>query len=305
MANKSIHFKDYTKLLNTVGKIVIVLAIAGLVAIIWQSIDNSHNNDEYSLPKAFIRIVNSFNKEEDEETGDGAGNDTKEGSFLDFLSDFGNNETVEDTPPEIIPVGGIPADKKAASESVLERSLFVGDYFVSNIQAYCFKDTSLAYVSGYDLNYVLNKKLCLMNDEYVTLPQYVLSFEENVDDIYIALTAESVSWMDETTFKKKFESFIDEIINNMPEKTVYVLSIPPIDEEMALKRDYTVTNEKIDSINDYILSISGAKEFWFLDINSKLKDDSGKLNSDFTTNGIRLNTSGYEIFKNYILTHRA
>lgn len=298
-------FNTYPKIFNYLGYIIGVIVLSVIISLVWQKIETSTTSDEYGLPKAFVKLVDSFKKddvkeiEEEEDTLDKDNN-----SIFDIFSDTEKEpskevleEFVDDVP------AGVPSVKQAALEDSFSNVLFVGDYFAYNIQNYCFKTSKFAYVSGYDLNYILNRKLLSLNEEHVTLTQYITGYDDAVDKIYITLSAESISWMDETTFKKKFLTFIDEVINNMPEKTVYVMSILPIKEELAVKKEYTVTNKKIDAINEYILSMSYSKGYWYLDVSEQLKDSNGELTVDYTTNGIRLNEYGYDIWKNYILTH--
>lgn len=302
----------YSKLLRVLGILAVVVAIAVGVAVLWQDYDRNHESerDAYSLPKALVNLSKSFTSSKETESGDGnETNSSKEESDSIFKMIIGNGEDESEPEEEAQAVpeaaGGITEKGLPANERDFGRTLFVGDYFAYNTPNYAFRDSEFAYVTGYDLNYVLNKKLMNLNGSNVTLSQYIISFDESIDEVYITLTAESISWMDATTFSKKFEAFIGEVQNTLPNKTVYVVSIIPLNEEMAAKHEYTVTNEKIDSINEYIKSIAVEKEFWFVDASGPLKDETGGLSESNTTNGIRLNDAGYAVWKECILTHRA
>jgi lysophospholipase L1-like esterase len=111
--------------------------------------------------------------------------------------------------------------------------------------------------------------------------------------------------MDVPTFVKKYIAFVDEIISGFPEAHIYVQPVLPINEEKAAKRGYTVTNERINQINEYILSLAEERSLWVLDMAESFKDKEGKLPEEYTTNGIRFEKDTYEIWSEYILTHKA
>ena len=76
-------------------------------------------------------------------------------------------------------------------------------------------------------------------------------------------------------------------------------------EEKAKKRGYSVTNEKINQINGYIFEYAEENSLWILDMNGGFINKEGYLPQEYTTNGIRFEKDSYEIWKDFILTHKA
>ena len=312
--------KKYGKLIRISVIIAAIAVAAGLIAYGWQQYEDEKYPEgtemDYSLPNAFLnfaRLINDFmtqnaNGEEPSETvvpeskDDGKDKIIIVGSNEQEVTDEDPEET-EPEEPEIR--GGIVPETQSAGFYSFKDSLFVGDYFLSQLHSLGYFDNSkFAYTTDLDMNTMLTKKVIKLEENYVTLADYAKSFE-GVKAVYIVISAESISWMDVPTFVKKYTAFVDEIVSAFPEAHIYVQPIIPINEEKASKRGYTVTNERINQINEYILSVAEERSLWVLDMADNFKDKDGKLPEEYTTNGIRFEKDTYKIWSDYILTHKA
>lgn len=312
--------KKYTKLIR-ISIILAAIAISsGLIAYGWQKYEEEKypegTEKDYSLPNAFLsfaELISDFvnqNREQDDipnpsestDSDDGEDNIIIVGSKDDET--VGNkNENIEPEEPEIR--GGIAPKTEISDYSSFNNTLFVGDYFVSQLENLgYFAESKFAYSADLDMNTMLTKKVIKLEDKYVTVSDYAASFKD-VEAVYIIISAESVSWMDCPTFVKKYTVFVNEIASAFPKAHIYVQPILPINEEKSIKRGYSVTNEKINMINEYIYSIAEEKSFWILDMAKEFSDKSGSLPIEYTTNGIRFEKDTYEIWSNYVLTHKA
>lgn len=311
--------KKYGRLIRLSLIFATVALIAGLVAYGWQEYEEKKYPEgtemDYSLPNAFIdfaRLISDFitqnQQDEDLQTEN---NETQQEDEKDNIIIVGSengeissgDSSEEEKEPEIR--GGIVPESEAYNSYEFINSLFVGDYFVYQAQSLgFFEQTKFAYVTGLDMNTVLTKKALKAEDDYVTLAEYAATFE-NIDAVYIMFSAESVSWMDYPTFVKKYTAFVDEIISTRPEAHIYIQPLLPINEEKAAKRSYSVTNEKINEINNYIYDLAEEKSLWILDMAEIFMNKEGELPAELTTNGIRLEKETYETWAEYITTHKA
>jgi lysophospholipase L1-like esterase len=156
------------------------------------------------------------------------------------------------------------------------------------------------------MNTMLTKKVIKTEEGYVTLTDYAETFtDKEIEAVYIVISAESVSWMDVPTFVKKYTTFVEGIVSVYPEAHIYVQPIFPINEEKAAKRGYSVTNEKIRQINEYIFEYAEENSIWILDLYGEFVNKEGILPEEYTTNGIRFEKETYEIWSNYVVTHKA
>jgi len=105
-----------------------------------------------------------------------------------------------------------------------------------------------------------------------------------------------------------FALILDIVKKESPKAKIYVQSIYPVNENYNNKKYFWMVgrrkNSKIDELNSIINTISfeyGAK---YIDVSSFLKDKSGQLRDEFTTDGIHLRVKGYcevaKIIKEYI-----
>ena len=85
-----------------------------------------------------------------------------------------------------------------------------------------------------------------------------------------------------------------------PEATFYVLSIPPVTKN----GEKTAANSVIDEYNSLLLQISNENDVYFVDTNTALKNNEGRLDSAYADeDGIHLNAVGRETLLNYVLSH--
>lgn len=313
--------KKYGKLIR-ISVIFAVIAIsAGFIAYGWQHYEESKYPEgtemDYSLPNAFInfaRLINEFmtqNQDEEPETKVPIEEPEEEDDIIIVVgkkeeeeeSSENVSEPEEPSEPEIR--GGIAPESENTGYYSFKNTLFVGDYFISQINSLGFFDKSaFVYTTTLDMNTLLTKKEHKLGEEYVTMTDYIYAFD-NVEAIYVVFSAESVSWMDCPTFVKKYSAFIDEIIDAHPDAHIYVQPILPINEEKAAKRGYSVTNKRINEINGYIFEIAEEKNLWILDMVSVFAGEDGELPEHYTTNGIRFETDAYQLWNDYVVTHKA
>lgn len=310
--------KKYGKLIRLSVIMAVIAIAAGLIAYGWQQYEEAKypegTEKDYSLPNAFIefaRLINDFMTQDEEEQQPSETDESKTEEEKDVFIVVGDDpeespeasEPEEEQEPEIR--GGIVPEGDIEGFYSFKDSLFVGDYFVSQAENLGFFEyTQYAYTTGLDMNTMLTKKVMKTETEYLTLSDYVATYND-VEAVYIFISAESISWMDCPTFVKKYTAFVDEIIAAQPEAHIYVQSILPINEEKSAKRGYSVTNKKIDEINGYIYSIAEERSLWVLDMASTFKNEDGFLAPEMTTNGIRLEKEAYDQWKDFVVTHKA
>lgn len=311
--------RKYGKLIRISAFTAAIAVAAGLIAYGWQQYEETKYPEgtemDYSLPNAFIdfaRLITDFINQNNEEEEPEIVSDEPEKEEEDRIiivgspeaeSEIGSSGEEIEAEPEIR--GGIVPEGEIAAYYDFRTSLFVGDYFVEQAENLGFFEyTNYAYVTGLDMNTMLTKKVMKTETENLTLADYVSSLD-SIEAVYIMISAESVSWMDVPTFVKKYTVFVETIQKNHPEAHIYVQPVLPINEEKAEKRGYSVTNEKINQINEYIFEFAEEREIWILDMTEDFKNKEGFLPAEYTTNGIRFEKDTYQIWEDYIVSHKA
>ncbi len=316
--NSVVRTKKYGKLIRLSALFAAIAVSAGLIAYGWQQYEDTKYPEgtemDYSLPNAFLdfaRLINDFLTQEEEaepeiDVTETEKEDEKDNIIIVGKEEPENSEVFYEEPEEEPEIrGGIVPKSEAAGFYDFRTSLFVGDYFVSQAENLgFFEHTQYAYVTGLDMNTMLTKKVIKTETEYLTLADYVKTFE-NIEAVYIMISAESISWMDVPTFVKKYTVFAEQIAAAHPEAHIYIQPVLPINDEKAAKRSYTVTNENINKINEYIFALAEKNSFWILDMTGEFLNKEGQLPEEYTTNGIRFEKTTYEIWSDYIVGHKS
>jgi hypothetical protein len=88
---------------------------------------------------------------------------------------------------------------------------------------------------------------------------------------------------------------------NLPEDiTVYICAALPI---AAATENSKFSNKNIDEFNSALLNFATSNNLYFLDTNTPLKSEDGKLSPLFTSHDYSLNPNAYEALREYFLTH--
>lgn len=305
------HTKRYSKAIKISVVAACILLIASLIAYGWQKYEeNKYPNGtekDYKLPNAFLNfagLISDFIHQNDEEEVPVSPDDPEAETVTKIVVGTPDENLPEEEVPEPIVIGGVVEEQPRVFDSDFDNVLFIGDYFVSTAKAEgFFPDAAYVAASDLDINTMLTKKIFKLESETVTMTKYIASLE-NIETIYLILSPESISWMDYPTFVKKYMDFFSELRAAQPDAEIYVQGILPICEEMSQKHSYSVTNQEIDQINAYLKEVSFEKEFWFLDLPSVYKTESGDLAPENTSNGIRLLPENYQDWYKYLLTHK-
>ena len=96
------------------------------------------------------------------------------------------------------------------------------------------------------------------------------------------------------------ESVIQTISRDYPLSQIKLVSILPVNEGENFKQTvYIRTNEKINAWNQAYQDLASAyMQVEFVPVFENLLDQKGQLKSDFTTDGLHLSVSGYQVLSN-------
>ncbi len=99
-----------------------------------------------------------------------------------------------------------------------------------------------------------------------------------------------------TLFETKYRNLVTAITDSLPESKLYIQSILPVSKE---KQKIFGSNQKIDSINTIIYSISEQFGLQFIDLYSLYIVD-GELPRQYSDDGLHVNRDSYNIWKEYL-----
>lgn len=101
---------------------------------------------------------------------------------------------------------------------------------------------------------------------------------------------------------KNYESILIKIKERLPKTKVYVMAYYPINEVAKEKKDdweretfKTRTNNNIKCANEAIEKLAKNIGYYYIDVNSGLTDEIGRLKAEYTVEGIHMYANAYNV----------
>lgn len=214
-------------------------------------------------------------------------------------TDIPTSATVENPVPESTPV----------DEDYLQTCLFIGDSISTGYSGYFLLDAKNVLAK----NGLHPGKLDTTTIEYNG--QEVLAIDgvvqSGLKNIYIMLGSNGLGWATTEDMVDGYRNFIQQIQEKVQDANIYIISVPPVTSKKEDTNEYPtveaglVLNSTIDELNVEYLKLANEMNVHYLDINSYLKDDTGKLPYDSSTDGMHFDLDTYNKVLEYVRSHVA
>ena len=93
----------------------------------------------------------------------------------------------------------------------------------------------------------------------------------------------------ESSFKNNYQQLIDTVKTNNPDATIYINTLPGVNEEVAKNTGYSITNSAVNAKNRIIKKLAEDNLIGSIDINAKL----GAIKKEDTTDGLHMKGATY------------
>ena len=104
--------------------------------------------------------------------------------------------------------------------------------------------------------------------------------------------------------EKTNNDLLEDVRAAHPDAILYVQSILPINEQKFLANyGYSMTNAEIDECNAALLKMCGEIQVYYVDVAEAIKDETGGLPADFTTDGLHFKGEYYNKWIDYLKEH--
>ena len=97
-----------------------------------------------------------------------------------------------------------------------------------------------------------------------------------------------------------YEQIISRCTQSLPETKVYVQSIPPVNSKLF---PYIKSQAEIINLNQEIKKLANQYHVEYLDLHSVLVTPEGELAREYTTDGLHLNSKGYDRWKGLLIQY--
>lgn len=205
------------------------------------------------------------------------------------------------SPPAVNPV---PENPSPADRSYLASCAFVGDSLTVGLSAYgILPEKDVLAAQGMNIDKINNATITTANGETTILEALKARKPEN---IYIMLGSNGIAWLSNERMISEYSEFVDSVKSALPDSVIYILSIPPV-SVVAETLKQPILNSDIDVYNSELLKMANEKKLHFVDINTALKGNDGKLPQEYSNqkDGMHFQKATYDIMLEYILKHTA
>ncbi|MGN1411555.1 MAG: GDSL-type esterase/lipase family protein [Oscillospiraceae bacterium] len=214
-------------------------------------------------------------------------------------TDISTSTSVSNPVPESTPV-----DKE-----YLDTCLFIGDSISTGYSGYfLLNPENVLAQNGLHPGKLANTTIDYNGNEVLAIDGVVQSGFKN---IYIMLGSNGLGWATNETMVDGYRDFIKEVQEKVEDANIYIISVPPVSakkedtSEHATVEDGLVLNSTIDELNVEYLNLANEMGVHYLDINSYLKDDTGKLPYDSSSDGMHFDLKTYNKVLDYVCSHVA
>lgn len=122
--------------------------------------------------------------------------------------------------------------------------------------------------------------------------------------VYVMLGINELGY-DVASYEETMGQLIDAIIAAQPRAVVYLETMPPINDEIAVKYNmaYYERTEYVERFNEAIVRVAREKRVALLDVASVYQDADGQLIAELASDGVHFNSIGYPRWAEYLRTH--
>ena len=118
--------------------------------------------------------------------------------------------------------------------------------------------------------------------------------------IFLLIGINDLSVHSKETILDNYEKIVDNIRTNAPKTKLYIQSLLPVNNEV---RSTGKDNQDILFLNDKIKGIASKYNLDYVNLHSLFIDETGKLKSRLTQDGIHLDAEGYQIWKRALIPY--
>ena len=188
-----------------------------------------------------------------------------------------------------------------ASPDYLQTCAFLGETNIYKLGQYGLLQPFSVYASE-------NLRLTNYTKEYVMLENTTIRILSAVNSascpIYLMFGTESLATQPADQTADQFDGLLTSVIATAPESTVYVLSIPPVTAFAETNGEKPLLNSTIDDYNSRLLDIANLRDVYYVDVNTALKNNDGKLDPTMAEeDGIHLTAEAGQTLLDYVLKH--
>lgn len=186
--------------------------------------------------------------------------------------------------------------------SYLDDAVFIGDSRTLLLKEYAHWENVNFYVgTGYNIWGIMDSEIKLENGRKTTVRNALA--QNKFKKVYIQLGINELGTGTAVSFTEQYARVLEEIKSLQPDAIIFLQSIMHVSEKQDEKQTY-INNAAVDERNEELKKLADNESIFWLDANSVFDDeDTGKLNAEYTSDGIHLKAGCVAAWQEYLLSH--
>lgn len=184
------------------------------------------------------------------------------------------------------------------TKEFFENDLFIGDSIALGLSDYSKLDSKNVAASVSLTPYKAHAEAMVLPDgSSGTALSYAQAMQPK--RIYLVLGLNGIN--SPNAMQGSFRELTEKLEAACPDAVIYCCSITPVTASSSAAAAANIANSSIKSFNEYLKTLSSELGMVYLDINTKMSDDSGYLSEDLDeVDGMHLTSATYELILSYI-----
>ena len=128
-------------------------------------------------------------------------------------------------------------------------------------------------------------------------------YQYNPTKVFLLIGTNDLDSSDVDTTFNNIKKIINEIKENRREASIYVESVYPVNSLIENNAVNNRDNEKIRELNKKLFNYCDDGNCTYINLFKELKDEDGNLKSNYTEDGLHLNSLGYVVVTRCLLPY--
>ena len=196
----------------------------------------------------------------------------------------------------------VPESDRVTS-AYFDDAIFIGDSLTTGIQLYnILPDTTVLAAVGVGLDNIYTMEAVGTEGNKQTILEAADQLQPS--KIYVMLGINGLKGLGADQTVESYRKLVEHLKQAHPDSIIYVQSFMPINEEkFKANYGYDLTNAEIDECNKKLMAMAGEEQVYYVDVASAIKDSTGGLPAEFTTDGLHFKGEYYNKWIDYLKEH--
>ena len=198
----------------------------------------------------------------------------------------------------------VPESERVTS-AYFNDAVFIGDSLTTGIQLYnILPDTTVLAAVGVGLENIYTQEVIGTEDSKQTILE--AADAQQPAKIYVMLGINGLKGLGADKTVELYRDLVQHLNRRVIKDNLFPFAplLMPINEQkFEANYGYNLTNAEIDECNEKLMAMAGEEQVYYVDVASAIKNETGGLPAEFTTDGLHFKGEYYNKWIDYLKEH--